>query len=110
MDSPAEQRGFEPLVPRGENGWPVLTTLIDPKALLLSENQTTFSREGPTIRILFAPATRQWRTPVRNCDHSWVLITEFDGRPRDDLFGTTYRSHLERNTRNRPRVHLENLT
>jgi hypothetical protein len=27
-----EQRGFEPLVPR-KNGWPVLTTLIDLKAL-----------------------------------------------------------------------------
>jgi hypothetical protein len=36
-DSPAEQRGFEPLVPR-ENRRPVLTTLIDLKALLLREN------------------------------------------------------------------------
>src|SRR6266536_2710777 len=32
-----------------------LTTLIDLKALLLSENQPTFSREGPTVRIPFAP-------------------------------------------------------
>jgi hypothetical protein len=42
-DSPTEQRGFEPVVPR-KNGWTVLTTLIDPKALLLRENQAN-SRE-----------------------------------------------------------------
>jgi 2-phosphosulfolactate phosphatase len=53
-DSLAERRGFEPVVPR-ENGWPVLTTLIDLKALLLSENQATSSPEGPTVRIPFAP-------------------------------------------------------
>jgi hypothetical protein len=43
-DSPLEQRGFEPLVPR-KNGWPVLTALIDLKALLLRENRAN-SREG----------------------------------------------------------------
>ena len=42
-DSPTKQRGFEPPVP-GKNGWTVLTTLINPKALLLRENQAN-SRE-----------------------------------------------------------------
>src|SRR6266446_7013829 len=47
-DSLAEQGGFELLVSR-ENGWPILTALIDLKALLLRENQATSSRDGPTV-------------------------------------------------------------
>ena len=54
IDSALERKEFEPLVPR-ENGWPVLATLIDLKALLLREDQATFSREEPTVRIPFAP-------------------------------------------------------
>src|SRR5947207_11378089 len=47
--------------------WPVLTTLIDLKALLLHENQATSSREGPTVRI---PLLRQ-RVIVPAC---WMTI------------------------------------
>src|SRR5437016_9422534 len=40
--------GIRTVVPR-KNGWPVLTTLIDLKVLLLfRENQAIFSREGLT--------------------------------------------------------------
>ena len=61
-DSPLEQRKFELLVAR-EDGWPVLTTLIDLKALLLHENQATFSREGPTDAM--GRAARTWQ--LRRC-------------------------------------------
>ncbi len=72
-DSPLEQRKFELLVAR-EDGWPVLTTLIDLKALLLHENQATFSREGPTVRISFPPAASPFLNSDEELLKTWTVI------------------------------------
>jgi hypothetical protein len=42
-----------------KSGWPVLTALIDLKALLLREDQGTSSQEGPAVRIPVPPAENQ---------------------------------------------------
>jgi hypothetical protein len=60
-------KGIRTAGPR-ENGSPVLTTSIDLKASLLRENQATFSREGPTVRIPFPPpASRTLWSPKPLC-------------------------------------------
>ena len=56
-DSPPEEDGFEPLVPRKKDGV-FRDDLIDRRPLLLPENQATPSREGPRVRIpLTLPAS-----------------------------------------------------
>jgi hypothetical protein len=53
-DSPLEEGGFEPLVPRKKDGV-FRDDLIDRRPLLLPENQATPSRGGPGVRILPPP-------------------------------------------------------
>ena len=63
-DSPVELRGFETLVPPRKGMVCFDHSDRDLKALLLRENQATFSLEGPTVRISFPPAASLVRTRV----------------------------------------------
>ena len=85
-DSPTEQRGFEPLVPR-KNGWTVLTTLIDPKALLLRENQANSRERDGGFESVFLQR-RVTCEPEFPANRDWELIScaewqvRFVKRPR----------------------------
>ena len=61
-DSLAEETGFEPLVPR-ENGWLVLTTLIDLKALLAPRKSSDILARG-TERC-YGAGGEEWQ--LRRC-------------------------------------------
>jgi len=70
---------------------------LDLKALLLRENQATFSREGPTVRIPFAPGGSQLRT-------SLPLAQMLDGSLTFDGYLGRSLAHPNRSSRLRRRV------
>ena len=94
------------MVPR-ENGWPVLTTLIDLKVLLFRENQAIFSRERLTVRILFPPAAspslkvnfhRRRRVGLIGAQFSFGILVNFRlaaTNYTDDLLGESAESGQE---------------